>query len=416
MAFMTRFRRTWINRRRNPFTQMDLPTQKEELAMIPVTSPYFIQLTELPKKDSPSTVQIVFTSNQQSLTEVSSSPAQGQFRVDYPEPDGEGTGLIEFNANDAGKEVQITYYGLGSPVVTEFLDTLMPLPANCQDGDMFYFENDDVKRLPGAVNPATKKIQPSVLPAISSRYFHEGELYSSTGENEHPFIFRFKKPSLSSKVVIDLKGYKGKAGFYEILPSHYHGISLSPSIPQHTHGAGSLVGSQPAHTHGAGTLSGSQPAHDHTGATAEGGKDAYSGNPHTHSIYADGDDPVTISGNTAAGGNDAVTISGNTDYNSPAYININGNSQSALVLPSILYPKNLKIYIDGVDRTSSILALAGMQQFGDGTANHVFVTNGTGEIDISNLVSGLGIHEIIITEPEQGILCRVAVHLEVTEQ
>jgi len=121
-----RFYQAWANRRRNPFSKTENPVIKQETGLvIPTSSPYFIQLVELPLKETPSSVIVFNVTDNQYMTEVQTSPGQGQFRVDYPEPDGEGTGLIEFSSYDAGKTVNITYKATGSPVVTEFLDAII---------------------------------------------------------------------------------------------------------------------------------------------------------------------------------------------------------------------------------------------------------------------------------------------------
>lgn len=64
------------------------------------------------------------------FTETAGAPAQSQYRVDYPPDDGgEGTGLIEFNQNDADKEVRVNYKATGSPALAETLDTKISYPA-----------------------------------------------------------------------------------------------------------------------------------------------------------------------------------------------------------------------------------------------------------------------------------------------
>ena len=63
------------------------------------------------------------------FAETAGAPAQSQFRVDYPPADGEGTGLVEFNQNDADKEVRINYKATGSPILEEYLDTKLSYPA-----------------------------------------------------------------------------------------------------------------------------------------------------------------------------------------------------------------------------------------------------------------------------------------------
>ncbi|MDH7513558.1 MAG: hypothetical protein QHH14_11490 [Clostridiales bacterium] len=121
-----RFFQSWANRRRNPFTDQENPVEKRETGLIiPTSAPYLVQLLEVPLKELPSSVTVYNVTDSQYMTEVTTSPAQGQFRVDYPEPGGEGTGLIEFNSADAGKVINISYKGTGSPVITEFLDAIV---------------------------------------------------------------------------------------------------------------------------------------------------------------------------------------------------------------------------------------------------------------------------------------------------
>lgn len=64
------------------------------------------------------------------FTETAGAPAQSQFRVDYPEGDG-GTcsSLVEFNQNDAEKEVRVNYKATGSSALAETLDTKISYPA-----------------------------------------------------------------------------------------------------------------------------------------------------------------------------------------------------------------------------------------------------------------------------------------------
>lgn len=69
------------------------------------------------------------------FAETAGAPAQSQFRVDYPPDDGEGTGLIEFNQNDADKEVRVNYKATGSPALAETLDTKISYPAGTPDNN-----------------------------------------------------------------------------------------------------------------------------------------------------------------------------------------------------------------------------------------------------------------------------------------
>jgi hypothetical protein len=122
------------NLRYDPFTQTFTPygygygANAKEVHTIPSSSPYWIYLDEIPREDSPSTLFI----NEQgagNFTEVSftTSPAAGQFRVTYG---GDGTttqttagqGIVEFNSVDAGKIVEVKYYGLGNILQKQFIN------------------------------------------------------------------------------------------------------------------------------------------------------------------------------------------------------------------------------------------------------------------------------------------------------
>src|SRR4030042_3766812 len=115
---LERFKDQYQNWRYNPFSETYMLVDKtEDNLYIPSSSPYTIQLLELPKKEVPSTVTVYCYDISDYFTEVLTAPAQGQFRVDYPPAGGKGTGLIEFNQNDAGKPGRIFYKATGSPVL-----------------------------------------------------------------------------------------------------------------------------------------------------------------------------------------------------------------------------------------------------------------------------------------------------------
>jgi len=291
-----RFKDAYENWRYNPFTGESLAVDKtEDNLEIPTSSPFVIQLLEVPRKDNPSTVSVYCYDDLVDFTEVTGSPAQGQFRVDYPPSDGHGTGLIEFNSADAGKTVKITYKATGSPIIKEFLDTKLSYPAgDPDDNQIIAFKN-------GAPEYRFNPI----------RYFHEGNvLYHQSGEDESCFRFLFKKSANESKVFLFLKGAKLHQGFYTELKSHTHGVgtlavgqggSHTHVIASHKHGAGTLSGSQPTHTHGYGTLAVSSVA-DHSHIVPS----------HSHGLGSLAVDAVSDHQHGAAGGHyhDAGTLSG----------------------------------------------------------------------------------------------------------
>lgn len=361
-----RFKNAYANWRYNPFTDAYMTVDKtEDNLYVPASSPYLIQLLELPKKDSPSTVSVYCYDIVDYFTEVLTSPAQGEFRVDYPPADGDGTGLVEFNQNDAGKQVKIVYKATGSPIIEEFLDTKISWPDGSPTDRQIAAYLSSSQKFVWRNNPI--------------RYFHEGNaVYHSSGEDYSCILFRFKKASSEGKMLLELKGARLHQAFYT-------------ELKQHNHGPGNL--GQPTHTHADGTLAGSQPAHNHDGQTGYYGSGAGTGS-HRHTIANGGGDAVTITGSTAAGGGDDIT--GNT-------ANAGGSTKT--------FPSAFKVYVDGVDKTADILSKSGLAALGDGTAGHAFVTTGTGEMDITDLVSGDGFHEIKITEPQDaGGKCLI--HLE----
>ncbi len=124
------------NLRYNPFTQAFTAyghgysgNPKEEYT-IPASAPYWIYLNEIPKEESPSTLFINEKAGSD-WTEVSfvTDPAASQFRVAYG---GDGTttqttagqGIVEFNSADAGKTVEVKYYGLGTINQKQLIDEI----------------------------------------------------------------------------------------------------------------------------------------------------------------------------------------------------------------------------------------------------------------------------------------------------
>ena len=357
MALPTeRFKDSYSNWRYNPFDDTSLAVDKtEDNLYIPSSSPFAIQLLELPRKDDPSTVTVYCYDTTTYFTEVATAPAQGEFRVDYPPADGKGTGLVQFNQLDANKQVRIFYEATGSSILEEFLNTKLSWPAG----------TPGERQIVAIVGSAP------VWRNNPIRMFHEGNaVYHSSGEDESCVLFRFKKTSAEGKILLELKGAKLHQAYYT-------------ELFRHQHDAGSLA--QPTHTHAKGTLAGSQPNHKHP---------VYEG-----TIWAEtrdgGNDAVTITGSTAAGGSDAIT----------------GSTANSGVTAKT-YPNALKVYVDGTDKTAQILAKAGMAALGDGTAGHAFVTTGTGEMDITDLITSDGFHTLKITEPQSNAAGRCMIHLE----
>lgn len=105
-----------VDDRFDPFNESDQSVAvSTERHVIPTSSPFQIQLLEVPRQDSPSTVTIA------GFTEVSGTPATGEFRVDYKYR----TGLVQFNSADGGTAIAVNYQGTGSPVASYVVNELL---------------------------------------------------------------------------------------------------------------------------------------------------------------------------------------------------------------------------------------------------------------------------------------------------
>jgi hypothetical protein len=350
---------TPINWRFNPLTGDDLAASKTENGItIPVATPFCLQLLEVPRKNTPASISVYSVTDGSYFAAVSGAPNAHEFRVDYPDPDGHGTGLVEFNSADQGKTINVVYMGTGSPAVVEYLQARMPLPAGIpgtNQGVDFDASGDPQWRYRKATYSWDRDV-----------------VYGPGGESDSSAMLWIKKESYHAKIKINLRGAKLHQAYYSELASHSHGGggSHAHDLADHTHGAGSLDGSQPEHM-----------GHDIRGMVSAGGEQ------------------VSIAGTTAGSGiltTGSASVSGGGDAG--------GNVKT--------YPNAFKVYIDGIDRTAALLTLASLAAFGDGTAGHAFVVTGSGELDISTYVSGTGMHTIEITEPTSGSGGRILAFIE----
>lgn len=105
----------------------DIPTSVEitERHIIPANSPYNIRLNEVPQKESPSTITVKEITNistsvtyGKTFSEVAANPAAGEFWPDCNTgangDENWNTGLLTFNAADAGKIIEVSYTGTGT--------------------------------------------------------------------------------------------------------------------------------------------------------------------------------------------------------------------------------------------------------------------------------------------------------------
>lgn len=157
------------------------------------------------------------------FAEAGGAPAQSQFRVDYPPDDGEGTGLIEFNQNDAEKEVRVSYKATGSPALAETLDTKISYPAETPDDNQIVGFSSGVPywlRLPHAnlasVTSDQHHAQAHSLASHSSKAHSE---LTGVGTNDH-HAQAHTLASHSSKAHSELTGVSANQHHAQ---SHSHG-------------------------------------------------------------------------------------------------------------------------------------------------------------------------------------------------
>lgn len=112
--------------RHNPFSDVSTAVQAVERHIIPATSPYVINLNEVPRKDSPSTILVKeitaivgsTVTYGSTFAEVAANPASGEFWSDYNTgADGDkswNTGKLLFASSDAGKLVEVSYTATGT--------------------------------------------------------------------------------------------------------------------------------------------------------------------------------------------------------------------------------------------------------------------------------------------------------------
>jgi hypothetical protein len=108
------------------FASVGFGSKAAEVRQVPASAPYVIKLYEVPYQLTASATEIL--DGVTTLNEVSQSVSTNQYRVAYY--DIQDMGEIEFNKSQAGKEVTISYYGLGHTLQKISLDTRVPDSGN----------------------------------------------------------------------------------------------------------------------------------------------------------------------------------------------------------------------------------------------------------------------------------------------
>ena len=105
----------------DPFTEADqaIDISSEEKA-VPSNTPYYVNLEEVPRQDSPSLITAYDVTGGLTLSEISGTPATGEFNVDYKYQ----TGKVRFNAAQAGNTIRFDYKGTGHIIAGTFINIL----------------------------------------------------------------------------------------------------------------------------------------------------------------------------------------------------------------------------------------------------------------------------------------------------
>ncbi|MBI4569359.1 MAG: hypothetical protein HY719_13265, partial [Planctomycetes bacterium] len=215
-------------------------------------------------------------------------------------------------------------------------------------------------------------------------------------------------------------------------PSHTHDVDPAAvtsglNSVDHTHSVGSHTHTGPSHVHGYYTAPYPDYSNQYgstnynntdaagTGATgAAGGTSGGMSANHTHSVDV-GNTTSTAAGTGATGGQSVTHThsvdvanttssawsgtSGTTSVThthtvtgTNANAGVNGGSLSS---SAKTYNNDLTVWIDGAEKTATLHTISGLTLFGDGTSTHGFVTSGTGQMDVTSVITwGVGQHTI----------------------
>lgn len=105
--------------RRDEFADTDVPVditaESHTIALVPEFNKFGFFTNESVQQESPSSVVVVEDDSALTpLTEVTSPPSAGQFRVSYDADGFQNTGFFECNASNDGLDVLVAYKGLGT--------------------------------------------------------------------------------------------------------------------------------------------------------------------------------------------------------------------------------------------------------------------------------------------------------------
>jgi hypothetical protein len=271
----------------------------------------------------------------------------------------------------------------------------------------------------------TEGVTPSVKIALTGLAF-PARFYTELGLHTHAFTGDGHTHVLTDaghthSVVIGTHGHTGTFG----LSNHTHTVSGTSGnqSANHTHSISGTTGAgTAAHTHSylsgdSGTLTtgaASSTSHTHTFSDTSGNQSA----DHTHSFYDVSTSPSTtgsvadadLGTKTSASSTTGITAGSTAPTGTNADAGVNGGT---LATSRKQYGKSLQILVDDTDITETILSALGWVALGDGTGSHALHSTGTGELNISAMVSfPAGYHTLEVREGEAGYGCGLMIHIE----
>ena len=163
----------------DPFTEADqaIDISSEEKA-VPSNTPYYVNLEEVPRQDSPSLITAYDVTGGLTLSEISGTPATGEFNVDYKYQ----TGKVRFNAAQAGNTIRFDYKGTGHVIAGTFINILSDWI-----GKNYTVENDHDHN---SIN--SKAVDSTVIPRMLVSEPEETDEYSGGGSGADETARKFK--------------------------------------------------------------------------------------------------------------------------------------------------------------------------------------------------------------------------------
>ena len=151
----------------------------DESHIVPANTPYYIDCEEVPNEDSPSSVSIYDVTDAASLSEISTTPSDGEYQVDYEYK----TGKIRFNAAQAGHTVQVTYKGTGHSIAASIINTLQDwIGKDYTKADNHHHDGSNSKTVVNVSGNAATATAATTATTVSDAAISQAKLKTTTSE------------------------------------------------------------------------------------------------------------------------------------------------------------------------------------------------------------------------------------------